>query len=68
MSTFSKFWPSRNERPSGQDFPVVVSTEEKMSQEQDTASLSSRGGKKDGVDVLEEADLVSPGQLTLEEG
>lgn len=68
MSSLSRFLPSRKRVSTTSDGPEVdrsaASHSEKESQ--DNKSLSS--AKDDTKVGVEEADLVSPGALTLEEG
>ena len=73
MSAFSKFLPSRQHQLSdiaktgNQNVDAVpIEKISQHSQDQDVTSVSSKDYKNESE--VEEADLVSPGQLTLEEG
>lgn len=72
MSVLSWFLPSRLQPSAASDAPEAIqptaSREEGSSQEKDGASVSSRGVKDTTETEIEEAELISPGQLTLEEG
>ena len=68
----SRFLPSRQPPNELDEQNVEISIPEKLSKpihDPDTASLSSKGDKKDTITVVEvDSDFISPGELTLEEG
>ena len=70
MALLSRFFPTRRRESTGSDDPSAqksaISHGEKDSQ--DNKSLSSLEGKNAAKTEVEEADLVSPGSLTLDEG